>query len=282
MIIENIQIEESLNSSIFLQNIGINSTTQTTGPKGNDGTSALTGQTGPTSSQDGEHYGNIVRIIGLKENIHDIDNYNHNKQKHSSHLGNYIVPLNTKDGICVDIGGNTGQFSLKYANFFKLIHIYEPQEECHEIIKESIKPYKNLTLYKEAVYDKSNENKILISHTNLDSGSVALNSEKIEVKEWTDNVVNECLTISLEDILRRVGGVIDYIKIDCETSEYNLLYNKDLRNIKYMGIELHWQLGETNFNNLVSHILKYFDNPYNYELSYPNLNIEVLFVSKYL
>ena len=49
----------------------------------------------------GEHSWKIVRIIGLKENIQDIDNYNHNKQKHSSHLGNYIVPLNIKDGICV-------------------------------------------------------------------------------------------------------------------------------------------------------------------------------------
>ena len=208
--------------------------------------------------------------------------YNKIKQNYTSHLGNYIVPLNTQDGICVDIGGNTGQFSLKYANFFKVIHIYEPQEKCYEIIKESINSHTNLILFKEAVYNKSGEHKYLISHNNLDSGSVALDTDKIEVKEWTNNIVDKCITISLEDILNRVGGIIDYIKIDCETSEYNLLYNKDLRNIKYMGIELHWQLGETNFNNLVSHILKYFDNPYNYDLSYPKQNIEVLFVSKYL
>lgn len=38
-------------------------------------------------------------------------------QIHSCHLGNYIVPKNTENGICVDIGGNTGQFSLKYKFF---------------------------------------------------------------------------------------------------------------------------------------------------------------------
>ena len=56
-------------------------------------------------------------------------------QNHSNHLGNYYVPFNAKNGICVDIGGNTGQFSLKYNSFFKEIHIYEPQKECYEIIK---------------------------------------------------------------------------------------------------------------------------------------------------
>jgi hypothetical protein len=42
-------------------------------------------------------------------------------QIHSIHCGNYFVPLNIKNGICVDIGGNTGQFSLKYKDFFKKI-----------------------------------------------------------------------------------------------------------------------------------------------------------------
>lgn len=138
-------------------------------------------------------------------------------------------------------------------------------------------------LFNEAVFDKSNEEMELISHPNMDSGSVCLNNDKIKVKEWTSNIVNKCKTISLEDILIRVGGTIDYMKIDCETSEYNLLYNKDLSFIKHMGIELSWQVGEENFNNLVNHILKYFNNVYNYNLTWTiGCNIEAYFVSKYL
>jgi FkbM family methyltransferase len=203
-------------------------------------------------------------------------------QTHSEHLGNYHVPERCRDGICVDIGGNTGQFSLKYANFFKKIHIYEPQKECQEIISKNIKNVSNITLYNEAVYNVSNFHVNLMSHHNLDSGSVAVQSDLIVVKEWTQNIVDEkCRTISLEDVIDRVGGCVDYMKIDCETSEYNFLINKDLSKIKYIGIELHWQLGKENFDNLVNHILKYFDNPFNSNLDYPNgTNIEVFFESK--
>lgn len=158
-------------------------------------------------------------------------------QIHSSHIGNYFVPLNTKNGICVDIGGNTGQFSLKYKDFFKQIHIYEPQQECYEIIKQNIKDYDNIKLYDEAVYHTSKLLINLVSHTNHDSGSVAIMDDIITVKEWTSNIVDSnCKTISLEAIIERTGGYIDYIKIDCENSEYYLLMNKDLSNIKYIGI----------------------------------------------
>ena len=57
--------------------------------------------------------------------------------------------------------------------------------------------------------------------------------------------------------------------------------DKDLSNIKHMGIELHWQMGKPNFDKLVGHILKYFNNVMNHNLSYPNgYNIEVYFENK--
>jgi len=36
-------------------------------------------------------------------------------------LGNYIIPEETKNGICIDIGSNVGSFLKKYVNFFKTI-----------------------------------------------------------------------------------------------------------------------------------------------------------------
>ena len=120
-----------------------------------------------------------------------------------------------------------------------------------------------------------------MSHSNFDSGSVAIEDDIIHEKQWTTNIVdNNCKTISLEDIIKRVGGYIDYMKIDCENSEYHLLMNKDLSNIKYMGIELHWQMGKDNFEKLTNHILKYFKT--NDNLNYRNHNIEVFLESKFL
>jgi len=202
-------------------------------------------------------------------------------QIHSEHLGNYFVPQDIKNGICVDIGGNTGQFSLKYKNFFKQIHIYEPQKECYSIIKKNIDGLKNIVLFDEAVFHTSNQVVELVSHRTFDSGSVAINSDIIKEKEWLNHVVNSCKTISLLEIIERAGGYVDYMKIDCETSEYNLLIDKDLSHIKYMGIELHWQMGKDNFDRLIKHILKYFNNKTNADINYPNgYNIEVFFESK--
>jgi FkbM family methyltransferase len=205
-----------------------------------------------------------------------------NMQRHSVHLGNYIVPESARNGVAVDIGGNTGQFSLKYKDFFSKIDIYEPQKECYEIITNNIKGVSNIKLYSEAVFHTSNKFVNLISHRSLDSGSVALQDDIITVKEWTNNLVDsQCKTISLEDILERAGGRVDYMKIDCETSEYHLLFNKDLSNIRYMGIELHWQMGKENFDRLVKHILQYFNKVSNESLEYPvGNNIELLFRSK--
>jgi hypothetical protein len=51
--------------------------------------------------------------------------------------------------------------------------------------------------------------------------------------------------------------------------------------MEYMDIELHWQMGKINFDLLVIYILKYFNNPLNYDLNYPNgYNIEAYFVNK--
>lgn len=73
------------------------------------------------------------------------------------------------------------------------------------------------------------------------------------------------------------------MKIDCENSEYHLLMNKDLSKIKYIGVELHHQMGKKNFDDLVNHILKYFNNVHNANLNYHRgANIEVLFESKFL
>ena len=118
---------------------------------------------------------------------------------------------------------NTNQIILK--DFFKQIHIYEPQQECYQIMQKNISKFDNITLFNEAVYHSSNLFIQLVSHANLDSGSVAIKDDIIQIKEWTENLVDtNCKTISLEDIIKRAGGYVDYMKVDCENSEYHLSY----------------------------------------------------------
>jgi len=203
-------------------------------------------------------------------------------------LGNYFVPENVNLNVCIDIGGNCGSFSLKYANVFNKIYVYEALPSCYNICKNRLSNFANIYVYNEAVHKEDNLSVTMIAHINYDSGSSAVSSDIIHVQEWTsDTIAKNIKTISLETILSRLNNedidYVDYMKIDCETSEYNFLYNKDLSKIKRMAIEVHHQIGIDHWNELIDHILIYFDNVHNYNLSYiSGFNKELYFESKSL
>jgi FkbM family methyltransferase len=205
-----------------------------------------------------------------------------------NNLGSYNIPSETKGGVCIDIGANTGAFTLKYANHFSKIHYYEPIKELFNLINDRLKDYPHVTGFNEAVFNESDKCVSIYLHSNKDSGSSAIKSDVMDSNyknDWTDNILEKDITtVSLEKIFDRINGVdIDYMKIDCETSEYLFLINKDLSKIKHLGIEIHCQLGKNKWDELVNHILKYFNNVLNYNLKYtPNFNKELYFSNKSL
>jgi|GEM_PF-2442177 len=193
-------------------------------------------------------------------------------------LGRYVVPKDARNGICIDIGANVGSFINKYASFFKLIHYYEPLEQCFRICQNL--PYSNLVGFNEAVYHTSDERLPMILHANHDSGSSALSTDAVN-SNWSKNdVINFVDTVDLARVLERAGGSVDYMKIDCETSEYHFLINKDLTPIKHIGIELSWQYGQERHSELVEHILKTHDHVTGNINWYYDKNTEALFTRK--
>lgn len=174
-------------------------------------------------------------------------------------LGNYVIPEDVMGGVCVDIGSNVGSFFSEYHNFFSKIHYYEPYKPCYEVCKSKQKKYDNVMGFNEAVLDKKNNFVEIVSHYDNDSGSNAINTEVIN-SDWNiDSSVGISSSVDLEIVLSRVGGNIDYLKCDCETSEYYIFYGKDLKNIKYIALELHWQMGEKKYYEVLDHILKTHD-----------------------
>ena len=201
-----------------------------------------------------------------------------------NHLGDYPVPESTKNGIAVDVGANCGSFGLKYANWFRKIHYYEPVKETFDICSSRLKDFKNITGFQEAVYNKDDEKVSICIHTNNDSGSCAIKNDSIidhRKNDWTDiKSQEEVSTVSLETIFERLDNeTIDYMKIDCETSEYLFLMNKDLSKIKYLGMEVHCQLGKEKWYELITHILKYFKSTNDYTY-YSDFNREFIFENK--
>lgn len=194
-------------------------------------------------------------------------------------LGNYKVPGFTRNGICVDVGANVGSFIKKYHEFFKIIYYYEPQIACYEICKKL--DYKNIIGFNEAVYNTCGKILPIVSHSNHESGSCALLTDSLNSDWEVDTLINNVKTVDLATVVERAGGKIDYMKIDCETSEYYLLINNDIEMIKCIGIELHWQMGESKYCDLVKHISQTHNiiGDYTFQV---NHNKEVLCIDKHI
>jgi FkbM family methyltransferase len=174
-----------------------------------------------------------------------------NIRKHN--LGNYIVPADTENGVCLEIGANVGSFTKKYSNHFRLIHFYEPLLECFNITSEKIKDNPNIQGFNLAGYSSSDINKEMMLHRNKDSGSSALKTSAIN-SDWVDTI-HSIKTISLPDMIKNLNvSQIDYCKSDCETAEYHIFLNQDLSKIKYIGLELHNQMGSDKWYELLDYI----------------------------
>lgn len=169
-------------------------------------------------------------------------------------LGSYTIPDECVKGVCVDIGANVGSFTLAQASFFSIVHYYEPFQDCYDIITQKLEGFKNVTGWREAAYSEDGKTVAIMAHDNLDAGSNAIKTDAIN-EAWTKEI-GEVLTVSLPTVLKRAGGHINYLKVDCETSEYHFLLDQDLIEIDYIGIELHWQMGKKKYDCLGNHLLK--------------------------
>ena len=176
-----------------------------------------------------------------------------------NNLGHYIVPQEVKGGVCVDIGANVGSFIEKYLEHFSLINFYEPFLECYKICCQKFEDKENVIGFNEGVFE-SNITQFLVRHKNKDSGSSALKTEIVYNTGWNpEEIIQEVICIDLETIIERVGGKIDFLKCDCETSEYYIFNKKDLSKINFLAIELHHQMGPEKFSELTNHIRKTHD-----------------------
>jgi len=171
-----------------------------------------------------------------------------------NNLGKYHVPQSVKGGVCLEIGANVGNFFSKYKDFFKKIHYYEPVNETYNICLSKSNSMDNVTGYREAASSKDGENLEIVAHENNDSGSCSVKDGK---RDWTDKVIASCSSVSLKTCIGRLEvEEIDYLKIDCECCEFEFMLDKDLSNIKHIGMELHWQKGKELWNKILEHLRK--------------------------
>ena len=157
--------------------------------------------------------------------------------------------------VCVDIGANVGTFSFYSSDFFESIYAYEAINSTYDVAKENLKDKKNVTVYNLAVSNKSGDKIKLSAYESGLSGDTS-------VYNVTDESPYElCETIDLEKIYEdNEIDYIDYMKVDCEGSEYDFLMNKDLSRISFLVMELHnGYLGQKKTEELLQYLNKFFD-----------------------
>ena len=128
----------------------------------------------------------------------------------------------------IDIGANVGFFSIASRFFFpdSEIHAYEPNLVLESYLAHNFSQL-NIELRTQAVGNKS--------------GSVKLDlmgeSNQTRVKE-SGNGGTEM--ISLDSVVKELGGKIDLLKLDCEGSEWDILGNPEsLKSVDNISLEYH-------------------------------------------
>jgi len=207
--------------------------------------------------------------------------FKYNVEYLRDNLGNYIVPEDSKDGIAIDIGANNGCFIEKYSNFFSEIHAYEPNTFLFNLLKNKYQSYPHIFLYNEAIYHTSNKEVSLTKYNHNDEdGSFAIYTDCSEQHWSSANEICKTNTVCLDSVVSRCSNKnISYLKMDCETGEYYGILNKDLTPFKYIGIELHFQMGISRYTELYNFIAKSHNCnlPCNFSV---NVNQELLFTKK--
>lgn len=192
----------------------------------------------------------------------------------------YFIPkVFNGDGICVDIGANVGAFTIINANKFNEIHCYEPANYTYNECLKNLQNINHAKVYNLAVTNKTGDSLKLKSHKH---GNVSGNASLLDNSQWDDNNFEMVNTISLSDIIvdLNLKNKKNYVKIDTEGSEYNMLLNTNLEDINYLAVEIHLQLGEIKRQELMEYLNKYFNilnkkgnSGSHYEITYSNKKI---------
>ena len=158
--------------------------------------------------------------------------------------------------LAFDIGTNVGGFSNAYHNKFNKIIAIEAHPITYKFAKQNLASYDNIEVINKAVSNVDGEEVNLLLHDCGDSGSTSL-IKHTQGKQSLDEsyTVN---TVSYPTLVAKYG-IPQYIKIDCEGSEYNFLLNQDLSGVEFIAIELHYYfLTESQRQELLEFLLKDF------------------------
>lgn len=168
--------------------------------------------------------------------------------------GYHLPPYKLNDNCTIiDLGSNIGltvlDFHLKYPKA-KIIIGIEMDESNYDISKKNLQGINNVILLNNAI----NINNGITYYSGNDAQSYKITWDQ-------DSAVNTAKSLTMQDLLLKYEiEIVDFLKIDIEGSEYDLICDKTsvvwLTKIKCFNIELHDHLVENNYKNKIIERLK--------------------------
>ncbi len=152
--------------------------------------------------------------------------------------------------VVIDIGAHQGLFSLYAARQAKKVYAFEPVFENFSLLVGNVhvNNVQNMMPFNMAVAGHSGKQTIMVSQNSFAHSSFSKEGQAREV-----------LAVSLEDIVKKNNlNQIDFLKIDCEGAEYDILFNcpkEVLAKVKKISMECHY-LGEGKNTEAVQQFLE--------------------------
>ena len=148
------------------------------------------------------------------------------------------------DYVVFDIGANIGAFTMFAAFHAKngKVYSFEPEKESFGLLFENthLNDFKNIRMINKAVSNKTGTSDFYLSDDN--AGGHSLYSCRADKKVKVP-------TVSFEEFIKKNKiSKIDFLKMDCEGGEYDILYNcsdETFKKIRHIAMECHKIDGES-------------------------------------
>ncbi len=166
--------------------------------------------------------------------------------------------INIENPVIIDIGVNVGFFSLAAFSDYPgaTLYSFEPHPYCFEVLEDYKKSFNQFDwhIYRAAVSDSTEDFQM---YSSTDSGFTTMSSIFQNKNKQT---LITAQSIKLDDFISENKiECIDFIKIDCEGSEYMIIYNLDksvFDKIDNMCIETHKGSEATHNANSLNNFLQ--------------------------